>query len=94
MENLKFAVVGIINNNGSILVSKKTDYKKDDSLSEKWHIPGGGVRESENFNSALKREIFEEFGIGINVLKIVFLILIMVMLKIYNIILIYKANNV
>ena len=65
MANLKFAVVGIINNGGKILVVQKKKYKDSDSLSYKWHIPGGGVEENENFYSAIEREIFEELGIKV-----------------------------
>jgi len=62
---LDIAVVGVVNDNGKILIGKKRAYKENDVLSEKWHIPGGKVEANEHPNSALEREILEETGIKV-----------------------------
>lgn len=67
---LKIAVVGVVNNNGNILIGKKTAYKENDVLGEKWHIPGGKVEEGEHPNSAIEREILEEAGIKVKISKV------------------------
>ena len=64
----KIAVTGIIEHNGQVLVGKKI--KKDGHfLSEKWHIPGGGIEENETDENALIREMQEEAGIKVKVVK-------------------------
>jgi 8-oxo-dGTP diphosphatase len=71
MDQLKTAVVGVVNNKGHILIGKKTTYKENDVLSEKWHIPGGGVKENEKISEAVQREINEEFGISVRASRII-----------------------
>ena len=71
MKQLRFAVVGIVNNNNHILIGKKTTYKDNDILSEKWHIPGGGVEGREELARAVERELYEEFGLHVNASKII-----------------------
>ncbi len=61
---LDIAVVGVVNDNGKILIGRKT-HRENDVLSEKWHIPGGKVEANEHPNSALEREILEETGIKV-----------------------------
>ncbi len=56
-------VAGVIRRNGLILVAQR-DFG---SLAGKWEFPGGKVEESETPESALKREIQEEFNVGIQV---------------------------
>lgn len=67
---LKIAVVGVVNNNESILVGKKRNYKENDALGGKWHIPGGKVEENEKPESAVERELLEETGIKVKASKI------------------------
>ena len=70
MGELNLAVVGVVNNQGNILVGKKRNYQKDDPLSEKWHIPGGKVELGEHPEEAIEREIFEETGISVEVSRV------------------------
>ncbi|MBI2084936.1 MAG: NUDIX domain-containing protein [Candidatus Aenigmarchaeota archaeon] len=59
------AVVGIVENNGRILVGKKVS--GNSFLAGKWHIPGGKVLPGETDEIALKREMKEECGIDVSV---------------------------
>lgn len=57
----------IINENKEILVTKRS--LGDDFLPGFWDIPGGGIDPEEELEAALKREILEECGIEIQVIK-------------------------
>lgn len=60
------AVIGIVNNNGKILIGKKrSDSKK--FLRGEWHIPGETLEKGETDESALIRGIRDEAGINIKV---------------------------
>ena len=50
-------------NNGKVLLVEH-------SYTKGYHLPGGGVKTGEMFDLALKREIFEELGLGINNLEL------------------------
>jgi len=54
------AVYAIIVNNGKILMIKIAD-------SDKHFFPGGGIEEGESMEDALKREMFEETGLEIEI---------------------------
>lgn len=56
------AVCAIIVHDGAILCTKRND-------TGQWEFPGGKVEEGESFESALKREIWEELGVHIEVGK-------------------------
>lgn len=57
----------IINNKDQILLVKRAD--DDDFLPGSWELPGGGVEYGETAQEAIIREIKEECGIEIEVLK-------------------------
>lgn len=64
MSDFKRAVVALIIQNESILLGKKrTD--AEDPLGGMWHIPGGKANLGESDETALKREMIEEFGVKI-----------------------------
>ena len=64
----KIAVTAIIEHNGQVIVGKKI--KMDGHfLSGKWHIPGGKLNSGENETDAIVREMQEEAGIKINVVR-------------------------
>lgn len=42
------------------------DVNKGGVYTDCWHIPGGGIEEGEDKNSALMREVKEETGIDIS----------------------------
>ena len=55
----------IINNNGQFLVLKRAE--NDDFLPGVFGLPGGGTEYNEHPAEGLKREIFEECGLSVNV---------------------------
>ncbi|MBN1113952.1 MAG: (deoxy)nucleoside triphosphate pyrophosphohydrolase [Oligoflexia bacterium] len=64
-NSLMNVVAGVIySDDGKILIAKRGVGMR---FSGKWEFPGGKVEHSEDFESALKREIQEEFGVDIKV---------------------------
>ena len=57
-------VAAIIRQNGRILITQRFD---DVHLPGLWEFPGGKVETHETLETALKREIFEELGVRIQV---------------------------
>lgn len=57
-------VCGIIFNNGQVLIARKAPNK---SMAGKWEFPGGKIKEGENPEQALKRELREELGMEVSV---------------------------
>jgi 8-oxo-dGTP diphosphatase len=54
----------IIEKEGKILIARR---KKGDSMADKWEFPGGEIEPNETPEECLKRELFEEFGIDVEV---------------------------
>jgi len=52
---------------GSLLLMKR----KNDPAKGEWWFPGGRIRKGESFEGALRREIREEAGIDIHIVKFV-----------------------
>lgn len=59
-------VAGLLVHEDKILVAQR---KAGDSNGSFWEFPGGKVEPEESLDQALKREIFEELGMSIQVLK-------------------------
>lgn len=57
----------IINSKGEILLLKRSQLAKNEK--GKWEAPGGAVEFNEKLEDAIKREMREELGIDINILK-------------------------
>ena len=49
-----------------VLVAQR---KENDEMPLKWEFPGGSIKDDENYDAALIREIKEELGIDINVIE-------------------------
>lgn len=58
-------VAALIEKNNQFLIAKRSTGDKD--VLGKWEFPGGKVEEKENEKQAIKREIYEEFEINIEV---------------------------
>lgn len=52
----------LINSQKKLFLARRPDVKGKD-----WEFPGGKVEESESFEQALKREIFEELSIDVEI---------------------------
>ncbi len=59
-------VVGVIYKNGRILIDKR---KPSGLLGGLWEFPGGKVRMGESLEAALSREVREELGITVRILR-------------------------
>lgn len=59
----------IFNTDGKVFMAKRGPKAKNES--GKWDFPGGSVEFGETCSDALKREINEEFGIGIEILELI-----------------------
>lgn len=60
---LRPAVYGVIIYDGKLLLLKMRE-------TGKYHLPGGGIQAGERMDAALKREILEETGIEVEVVKL------------------------
>ncbi len=71
MRKIKREIVSaiIFSKDGKIFQGMK-DVNKGGVYTDCWHIPGGGIEEGEDKNSALMREVKEETGIDISRYKI------------------------
>lgn len=63
----KIVLTGIIKYNDEYLVVERS--KNDDFLPGVWEFPGGNIENDETILEALKRELYEEIGVNINVDK-------------------------
>ena len=60
--------VGIIWNKDKILITKR---KKNALLGGLWEFPGGKILKNESIKKCIKREVFEELSIDVDVLKFI-----------------------
>ena len=64
-------VVGavLIKNNSTVLLPKRSNKLKN--MPNKYEFPGGKVEQNENFKEALKRELYEELSIHVDIQDII-----------------------
>ncbi len=60
-KHIVSAAATVLNDNGEILLIKAPD--------RGWEIPGGQVEQGESFSHAVEREVLEESGIGVEVIR-------------------------
>jgi len=53
-------VAGILVKEGKVLIARRASHK---SLPGKWEFPGGKIEKNEKHETALERELFEEFSV-------------------------------
>ena len=58
----------ILNETGEVLLAQRGPLAKNERGT--WEIPGGGVEFGETLEAALKREIFEEIGVEIEIISL------------------------
>ncbi len=69
MKKIIIVVSGlIVNNDKKFLLTKRVD---KNSHNNKWQIPGGGLEFGEKPEKTLKREIKEELGVEIEIIKLI-----------------------
>jgi len=61
---MKQVTAAILINDGLIFIAKR---KADDSSGEKWEFPGGTIEDGESPEDCLKREMEEEFEMGVSI---------------------------
>ncbi len=62
-------VKAIIENNGEILLIRRSEKYRKDNIDGIWDIPGGRINFGEEPIEGLKRELLEETGLEINEVK-------------------------
>ena len=62
--NFIFVSICILKNNNKILITKRPSHKL---FGEFWEFPGGKLENTETFEEAMARELYEELGIRINI---------------------------
>jgi 8-oxo-dGTP diphosphatase len=67
MSNIYPALKAIIVKNGKILILKRSE--KEDCFKNQWDLPGGRIKFGEDPKEALKREIKEEAGIRVEIIR-------------------------
>ncbi len=70
MKKIIIVVSGlIVNKDKKFLLTKRVD--KNSHNNNKWQIPGGGLEFGEKPEKTLKREIKEELGVEIKIIKLI-----------------------
>jgi len=65
MDTIK-VVCGLIYDKGKVLICRR---KPEKTLGEFWEFPGGKVEQGESYKDCLKRELHEELGMSVKILK-------------------------
>lgn len=66
---IQTAVAGIIVRDGKMLLTKRSPLLSEGG---KWCLPGGGVNKWERSEDAVRREVMEEVGLNVTLVKLLF----------------------
>lgn len=66
-KKTRVIVCAVIEKNNSLLFGRKKE--KKGPYPNAWHLLGGGVNDGESLNDAIKREIKEESGIEVEIIR-------------------------
>lgn len=62
---MKVVTAAIIIDNDKVFIARR----KDGNIKGKWEFPGGKLEEKETYEECLKREIYEELNMNIEIIK-------------------------
>ena len=68
-EKVRIRVAGIVPINGGFVFMHRKNVVRNKDYQEYYTFPGGGLEEGETLEEAVIREIKEEFGINVKVIK-------------------------
>lgn len=80
MKKIEVVCGVIFDDSNRILITQRGDK----SNYQRWEFPGGKVKQGETNRFALKREIFEELSIKVEILEILYIEILEINDKIYN----------
>ena len=70
-KRIFFGVAGVcVNDKGEVLITQRHEPKKP-MIHHKWQLPGGGIEFGETTEETVKRELLEEIGCQVKIIKLV-----------------------
>lgn len=59
----------LVNDNGEVLILREASTYQDGTNTGRYHLPGGRIEPGEKFMDALRREVMEETGLGVEPIR-------------------------
>ncbi len=66
---LFIATKALVVNNGKVLILRESGFYQDGMNAGRFDVPGGRLQPGERFDQALRREVLEETGLNVEILK-------------------------